>query len=207
MELDPQALVDALSGSSWSYALVLAIVAGDAVLPVFPGETAVIAGAILANAGRLDIPLVVLASIAGAMIGDSVSYGLGRTLGGRAVDRLARGEKARGRVEWSRRQLEERGAWLIVIARFIPGGRTATTLAAGTLHMPWPRFIAADAVGATIWSCYAAALGWFGGATFRESPWKPFLVALVLAALFGAVGEVVRRRLDRRERGSGVTGR
>lgn len=62
-------LVDALSGSSWTCALVLAIAAGDAVLPVLPGETAVLTGAILARGGHLPILLIVLASIAGAMLG------------------------------------------------------------------------------------------------------------------------------------------
>ena len=195
-------VTEALSASPWTYALVLAIVAGDAVLPVFPGETAVLTAAVIAGDGELSIVLVVAAAIAGAMLGDTTSWLLGRTFGERAVGRLAHGGKARDRVAWSRRQLRLRGAWLVVVARFIPGGRTATTLAAGTLGMPLRRFVAADAVGAVLWSLYAAGLGWFGGEAFGQSLWKPLAVALGIGAAVGAIGELLRRRLDRRAAGA-----
>jgi membrane-associated protein len=191
-------LTDALSGSSWTYALVAAIVAGDAVLPLLPGETAVLTGAILAHEGDLAIVLVVFAAAAGALAGDATSFVLGRVFGDRAVRHLARGERARGRVRWSREQLRRRGTGVIIAARFIPGGRTATTLAAGTLEMPWRRFLAADALGASLWSCYAAALGWFGGRAFSDSFWKPLALALTLGAVFGAIAELLRRWHERR---------
>lgn len=191
-------LVDALSGSSWTYAVVLGIVAGDAVLPVLPGETAVLTGAILAREGHLSIVLIVLASMAGAMLGDATSYWVGRVFGERAVRRLARSERARERVQWSQEQIQGRGMWFVAAARFIPGGRTATTLAAGTLEMRWRRFVVADAVGATLWSCYSAGLGWFGGRAFSDSFWKPLALALALGAVLAGAGELVRRALDRR---------
>src|SRR5215217_8747932 len=53
-------------------------------------------------------------------------------------------------------------ATIIVVARFVPGGRTATTFTAGTVRLAWPRFAAADAVGATLWAAYAAGLGYLG---------------------------------------------
>lgn len=199
-------LVDTLSGSPWTYVVVLGIVAGDAVLPIFPGETAVLTAAIIAHRGGLAIELVFAAAMAGAMLGDATSFGLGRAFGRRAVERLARGEKARARVAWSRTQLRRRGSFVVVVARFIPGGRTATTLAAGSLHMPWRRFVAADAVGAGLWSAYAAALGWFGGEAFTHSLWKPLLVAFALGLLIAALGELARRQLERRP-GQGAHGR
>lgn len=190
-------VVDTLSGSPWTYVLILAIVAGDAVLPVLPGETAVLTGAIIAHDGDLSIVLVVVAAFAGALLGDGTSYTLGRTLGCRAIDRVARSDKARSRVTWSRDQLRRRGPWLVAGARFIPGGRTATTLAAGTLGMRLRTFFAGDAVGAALWSAYAAALGWFGGKAFSDSLWKPLAIALAVGALVGGLGELVRRALDR----------
>ena len=189
-------LTGALSGSEWTYALVLAIVAGDAVLPLFPGETAVLTAAIIAHGGGLSIVLVILAAIAGAMLGDATSFALGRSTGHRAVERLARGPRARRSVAWSRARLRARGARLVVIARFIPGGRTATTLAAGTLGMATRRFLAADAVGTTLWALYASAIGWFGGETFSHSLWKPLALALTLGLVFAAVGALLRRHVD-----------
>jgi membrane protein DedA with SNARE-associated domain len=193
-------LADTLSGSPWTYALIAAIVAGDAVLPLLPGETAVLTGAILARDGDLELPLVVVSAAAGAILGDATSYALGRLFGERAVRRLAHGERTRRRVEWSREQLRRRGPSLIVAARFIPGGRTATTLAAGTLQMPWSRFIAADAIGASLWACYATALGWFGGRAFSDSVWKSLVLAIGIGLAVGAIGELVRRARERRSK-------
>jgi membrane protein DedA with SNARE-associated domain len=158
----------------------------------------VLTGAILAHEGDLVIVIVVLAAAAGALLGDMTSFVLGRVFGDRAVRRIARGERARGRVRWSREQLRRRGTGVVIAARFIPGGRTATTLAAGTLEMPWRRFLVADAVGASLWSCYAATLGWFGGRAFSDSFWKPLALALAIGAVFGGIAELVRRRHERR---------
>jgi membrane-associated protein len=49
--------------------------------------------------------------------------------------------------------------WLIVVARFLPGGRTATTFAAGFLDITWRRFIVYDGAAAVLWSIYVAAIG------------------------------------------------
>ena len=63
-----------VSGSPWTYVLLVTIVAGDAVLPVLPGETMVIAAAVLAAQGHLDIVFVVIAAAFGAVLGDNAAY-------------------------------------------------------------------------------------------------------------------------------------
>ena len=72
-------LLAALTGASssaadYGYWAVLLVVAGDGVFPVLPGETAIVAAAVLASDGTLNIFLVILAGAAGAMIGDSTAY-------------------------------------------------------------------------------------------------------------------------------------
>ena len=176
----------------------MAIVAGDAVLPLLPGETALLTGAILARDGDLSIVLVTIAGAVGALVGDLTSWALGRTLGDRAVRRIARGERAQERVAWSRDQIRRHGVPVVIAARFIPGGRTATTLAAGTLGMPLRRFLPADAAGVVLWACYVAALGWFGGEAFKDSLWKPLALALAIGVSVGGVAELARRRASRR---------
>jgi membrane protein DedA with SNARE-associated domain len=56
------------------------------------------------------------------------------------AQRLFKGEKARGRLEWAERAIRRRGPLLVVIGRFIPGGRTASTFAAGTSIELWRRY-------------------------------------------------------------------
>jgi len=187
------ALKDAVGESLWTYPAVIAAVGLDSVLPLAPGEAVVITAGVLAADGELNVVLVLAAATLGSFLGDNFCYLLGASLGRRAERRLIRSEHGRARVAWARRQLEERGAAIIIAARFIPGGRTATTFSSGVLEMPWRRFAAIDAVAASLWAGYVTALGYFGGSTFRDSLWKP-LVAAGLVALFVSAGaELVRR--------------
>lgn len=193
-------LIDAVSGSPWTYLLVLAVVAGDAVLPILPGETIVVTGGVLAADGRLNVLLIWLFGALGAFAGDSLTYWLGRRFGSRAVDRLVRGERGKRTLDRATRTLERRGMVLIAAARFVPGGRTATALTAGSTGYPWPRFAAAAATGAVLWSGYNTGLGRIGGETFKDQPWKGLLLAFGLAAATALVLEGGRWLLARRRR-------
>lgn len=197
-------LLDFVGGSAWAYPAIFAIVAVDAFFPLVPGETSVVTGGILASNGEHSIVLVFLAGMAGAVAGDNFSYFLGQRLGPRAQERLFKGERAERRLEWARRQLKARGAWIIVASRFIPGGRTATTFSTGALRYPWRRFMAADLLGAALWAGFSAGLGWFGGNAFKDSLWKPLAVAGAAAVVVAVAGELYVRATSRRatERGS-----
>jgi membrane-associated protein len=178
--------------SGWAYAIIFALALLDAVIPVVPSETSVITAGVVAAAGDLSLTLVICAAAAGAFAGDNTAYLIGRRFGQRAEDRFFSGEKAQKRLQWAERQLDERGGELIVIARFIPGGRTAVTLSAGTLHYPWRRFAAFDAAASLIWALYAALLGYIGGRAFEHAAWKGLLLALGIAFAVAGVIELVR---------------
>jgi membrane-associated protein len=185
-------LEEAIGGSLWTYPAIVPAVALDSVIPMAPGEAVMITAGVLAADGKLILPLVILSGMAGSLIGDNVSYGLGASLGRRAERRFS-SQRARRRIEWARRQLHERGAVIIIAARFIPGGRTATTFSAGTLEVPWRRFLAIDLVAATLWATYVAMLGYLGGSAFEEDLWRPLLAAGAFAVLVAGVAELVRR--------------
>jgi membrane protein DedA with SNARE-associated domain len=186
-------LKDAVGGQVWTYPAIVAAVALDSVLPLAPGEAMMITAGVLAANGDLILILVILAGFAGGLLGDNASYALGASLGRKAKRRFFSSGRSSQRLEWARRQLQERGGVIIVAARFIPGGRTATTFSAGTLAMPWRRFVAADAIAAALWATYIALLGYFGGATFEEDLWKPLLAAGGVAVLVAMGGELIRR--------------
>jgi membrane-associated protein len=186
-----QSFVDAVSGSPWTYAVIFGVSALDAFFPVVPSEATVITAGVLAGGGDLRIELIIPAAAVGAVCGDNVSYWVGRTLGERIAERVFKGERRR-HLDRAHRMLEERGGYLIVIGRFIPGGRTAVTFAAGSLDWPWRRFIVFDLAAGTIWASYAALLGYFGGKTFEHSPWKGLLVAFAIAALITGGIEAIR---------------
>ncbi|HEX6681031.1 MAG TPA: DedA family protein [Gaiellaceae bacterium] len=185
--------------SGWAYTIVLFLAFLDAFFPVVPSETVVITAGVVASKGDLELIPLIVAAAAGAFLGDNTSYLIGRRFGARIMDRFFRSEKSRSRIDWAERQLAERGGELILIARFIPGGRTAVTLSAGSLEYPWRRFAVFDAVAALTWALYAALLGYFGGRTFEDEAWKGLLLALVIA--FGVAGGIeLVRWLIRRHR-------
>lgn len=189
-----ESLTDLVTSSATAYAVIAGFVALDAVFPVVPGETLITTGAVLAANDELSIVLVILSGVVGGVLGDNVSYLLGAKIGTRIAPRLFSGERGRSQLRWAREQLRARGAVIIVAARFIPGGRTATTFAAGTLAYGRRRFVAVDLVAVALWSCYAAALGWFGGEAFQDSLWKPLLIAVAVASVVALAGEAYRRR-------------
>ncbi|MFL5921987.1 MAG: DedA family protein [Gaiellaceae bacterium] len=191
--------------SGWAYAILFVLAFLDALIPIVPSETSVITAGVVASQGDLSLPLVVAFAAGGAIAGDNTAYFVGWRYGRRINDRFFTSAKARKRIAWAHRQVEERGGELIVVARFIPGGRTAVTLSAGTLGYPWRKFILFDAIAGFVWGLYAASLGYFGGHAFEEAPWKGLLLALGLAfAVTGAI-ELVRWYLKRRRQSATTT--
>ena len=197
--LDFNQIADWVSGAWWSYPLIFSVAMVDAFFPVVPSETVVLIGGNLAASGDLSLPLVILVGAAGAVVGDNISYGIGTFLGEKTVKRWFKGEKAHKTFDWAERTLDERGAYIIIIGRFIPGGRIAVTFSAGYVHsFPWRRFIVYDVVACTLWASYAALLGYFGGKTFENHPWFGLLLALGIALGLGSLVEVVRHWRSRR---------
>ena len=196
-----ESIHDAVSGSDWSYFVVFVIAMLDAFFPVVPSEATAIAAGVVAGTGGLAVELCILAAALGAIAGDNISFGIGHFLGERVERRFFKGETAQRRLDWARRMLDQRGGYLIVVARFIPGGRTATTFTAGFVEtFPWRRFLIFDALAGAIWGSYTVLLGYFGGRTFEEEPWKGLLLAFGIAVAVTAVVEAVRYVRHRRAR-------
>ena len=197
--LDFDQIADWVSGEWWSYLVIFGVALVDAFFPLVPSETVLVIGGSFAASGDLNLALVILAGAAGAILGDNISYGIGALVGERTVKRWFRGEKAHRRLEWAERTLDERGAYIIIIARFIPGGRTAVTFSAGYIPtFPWRRFIVYDIAAGAIWATYAALLGYFGGKTFEDHPFWGVALALGIALTLGLVVEAVRHFRQRR---------
>jgi membrane-associated protein len=192
-----EGLLDLVAASPWAYAAILAVAALDAVFPVVPSEATMISAGVLAGAGDLSIGLVIAAGAGGALVGDNAAYWLGRALGPRFDARFARSTRAAERRAWAQEKLQRRGAALVLAGRFVPGGRTATTVTAGALGMRWPRFLVFSALAGIVWAAFAGLLGYGGGRSFEEQPYVALAAAFAIAAgLFVALE--LARRLHRR---------
>jgi membrane-associated protein len=188
-----------------TYLLVLLLAALDVVLPVLPSESVVILGGVLAWQGRLHVVPLILVAAVGAIAGDHLSYTIGRwTQRGRPQSRRRAGDRRLSKAErlqvWAGRQLDRRGPSLIIVARFIPGGRTASTFMAGRTQYPLRRFSPPVVFAGVLWASFAAMLGYLGGHTFHEQTVLATGLGMLIALVFGALVELI---VGRRERGRG----
>lgn len=184
-------LLDVVMASPWLYAVIIAVVAIDSVLPVMPGETVVItAGAYAVVQSSPEAWWLLLATVAGALIGDLTTHHLGRRAGPFA-QRMRRFQAVDSVFGWAERGLMSRGGMLIVGARFVPGGRTATSLASGMVRYPRGRFVAWALLAASSWAVYNLGIGMLGGLAFRDQPLLGVLLGVGLALLVGLLIERV----------------
>jgi len=188
------------------WAVLLLVMIEDFGVPV-PGETILIAAAIFAGAGRLNVLVVGLVGFIAAIIGDNIGFAIGH-LGGRALalrwgkyvflteERLAKAE-----VFFNRH-----GGKIIVVARFIEGLRQVNGIIAGISGMRWLRFLVFNALGAALWVGTWVSLGYLAGNHINTiyhyitnySYYALIAAAAVVAALI--IRHVLRRRrrTDRR---------
>lgn len=196
-----QAILDAVQQamtSPWIYLALFALAMLDGFFPVVPAEMSVItAGVFAASTGAPDIVPVIVVAALGAFVGDHISYAIGRTTN----NRLRNGRRSGKAIAWAERALAERGGLVLVVARYIPGGRTACTLTMGAVAYPRRSFAFFDAVAASSWAVYSGLIGYLGGAAFEHDPIKGLLFGLGIAVSITVVVEVVRhlRRRDAEE--------
>ncbi|MFB4281263.1 MULTISPECIES: DedA family protein [unclassified Nonomuraea] len=183
-------LVQQAMSSPWLYAAIFALALLDGFFPVVPAETSVITAGVFAASGETNLALVIVVAALGAFAGDHISYLIGKKSGGRLREKKA--------FVWARQALAERGGLVLVVARYIPGGRTATTLTMGAVRYPRRSFTFFDAIAAGSWAVYSGLIGFFGGMAFENDPIKGLLLGLGIALSITAAVEVVRWLRKRR---------
>jgi membrane-associated protein len=180
-------------GSALSYAVAVLVPALDALIPLLPSETVVIALGV-ATAGSADPRIGALVALAafGAFLGDNAAYLIGRRFGPAVERRLLAGERGERRRTWAQRSLDRFGTRIIVACRFVPGGRTAVTLTCGLVGYPRHKFVTATACAGIVWASYAFLLGRLGGKVFESKQWLGLLLALGLALAVSVLVEGAR---------------
>jgi len=136
--------------------------------------------------------------VAGGMAGDRVTYLLGRTAGDRVTSRTL--AVARRKAE---RALLRYGGAAILIGRFLPYGRTATVMTAGSASLPLSRFRLFTALASAAWAAYAIGLGRLGGTVFADSPLLGAGCAAVFGMLLAGGYALIERAATRKRRAAG----
>ncbi|MGI9556367.1 MAG: DedA family protein [Solirubrobacterales bacterium] len=194
-------IADLVSDSPATYISVAAFVTLDAIIPIAPSETLLVAGGILVADGELSLALLMIAAVTGALAGHSVLFVLGARFGPALRRRLFSTTSAEQRVARASETLRER-TWLLIVADFLPAGRTAAMFAAGGLGLAVGRFYAFIVPGAFIWAGFYIALGYAGGSAFETEGLLPFAVSLGAAFAIAGLAEAIQRlrHLARRHR-------
>ena len=159
---------------------------------LMPGTVLVFAIAVLAGSGVLSLGETLLLGYLGGLLGDLLSYGLGR----RYHQNIRSMRGLRDHPEWLTRAelyVDRYGIASLLVGRFIGPLRPMLPLTAGMLDMPFGRFLLVSLVAAAGWSMAYLLPGWTAGAAVRlplpEGFWGE--AGIVLVALLLLVGGVV----------------
>jgi len=188
----------------YGYLAVAALVMlEDFGIPV-PGETVVIAAALFAGAGRLNVVLVGVIATLAAIAGDNIGFAIGH-FGGRALA-LRWGKYVfltAERLDKAEYFFEHHGGKIIVIARFIEGLRQANGIVAGITGMHWKRFVFFNTIGAALWVGVWVSLGYLAGnhitAIYNQiTRYSLYVLIALVVAIVGFVAWRLARRRARR---------
>jgi membrane-associated protein len=170
---------------------------------IFPGEIAILVAGAAAQVGTLSLWSVIPISVAGAIIGDVVGFGIGRRYGERLLkrlpDRLVKPDAVRATNDLLRR----RGPIVVLIGRMTALLRALVPGLAGMSGLGWWRFLPYNMLGGVIWATAVAVLGYLAGASLAVVQDRLGMVSNVVLGVLAAAGVAmwlrshVRRRQSR----------
>jgi membrane protein DedA with SNARE-associated domain len=156
-----------------------------------PGETALVAAAILAERGHYSLVAVIVVAAAAAIAGDNAGYWIGRK-GGRAL--LRRTPIVRGYFERalppSERFFRRHGAKTVFLGRFVAILRVTAAWLAGISHMQWWRFLLWNATGGIVWAALVSVVAYRFGDAAAEAISRYGLVGAAAVLVVGAIAFV-----------------
>lgn len=173
-------------------------------VPVIPGELAMIAGAIYAGAGQLNIVAVGVVSFAAAVIGATIGYAIGRFAGRALVLRYGRYALIREHhLEKAEQTVDKYGGIVVVVARFIVGLRELNGIICGVSGMNPVTFTTYNLLGGAAWVGTWVSVGYFAGGHIEAiyngvTRYALYVIIVAVVLLLGLIAVRLRRRLLRR---------
>jgi membrane-associated protein len=178
----------------WTYLILFAIIfceTGLVVMPYLPGDSLLFVAGALAGTGYLNIELLILTLVLAAVLGDTVNYWIGHSIGMKVLEKkysLIRRDHLVKTEEFFTRY----GGLTIVIARFIPFIRTFAPFLAGVGKMRYRWFLSYNVIGAALWICAFIGAGFFfGSIPIVQENFNYIIYAIILLSLFAVVSIVI----------------
>jgi membrane-associated protein len=190
-----------LAHTPWAYLVMAGILIVDGFFPFVPGETAVVTLSTVAAAGGGDrLWLVLTVAVAATMVGDAISFFVGRRIG---LERWGwmRGPTMTAAFARAGAGLDKRPGAYLIGAKFLPFVRVAVTMTAGASGLTVRRYLPRSFVASVIYTLYHVAVGAAAGFWF---PINPILAALIAIAVVFAIGFALDR-VDRMRRAAVAT--
>jgi hypothetical protein len=158
---------------------------------IFPGETAVIIGGVVASQGRVNIVALCALVVITAILGDSVGYAVGNKFGDRILEHKLVASRRAG-IDWALALLGKRGAIAVFIGRFTAFLRAVMPALAGAARMHYRTFLLANAAGGIVWGIGFTLLGYALGSAYKKAEkyasWASttllILIAIVAVTIF-----------------------
>jgi len=199
-------LLTMMATPAWAYLALFGFLAIDALIPVVPIQAIMITSGALTVYGNLDLPLVILIGALGMFTGDSIAFVLGRSSSDRGTGRFAalrtryapkhddeakEISKTKKAAERFTRGLRRPGPLVLLLCRFVPGGRMAAGFYAGRRSYSVKNFVLYDGAAAIAWGTYGGLVGHVGGTAITQSAWRLFAIAAAAAIVFGTAGWIL----------------
>jgi membrane protein DedA with SNARE-associated domain len=190
----------------WGYLAVAGVIGVESFGVPAPGQTIMVAAAIYAGAGRLNVVAVAAIAFVAAVLGDNIGYWIGVRGGRRIVHRFGKYVLITPeRLERAEKFFARRGNRIVVVARFIDGLRQLNGVIAGITAMPWRTFLIYNAIGAALWVGWWTTVSYVLGThlveiieqVHRYKWWAMAVVAVAVAAYIILHVRHIRRRRAR----------
>ena len=173
--------------------LFLLVMSESSGLPI-PGETSLIAAAVLASQGKLEIALIVPLAAVAAIVGDNIGYTIGRKGGRWLLERPGAFQRQRREVLLIGEPFfEAHGPKAVFFGRFVLGLRVWASWLAGGTRMPWRSFVLWNALGGICWATAIGLIAYFLGNS-AGSAIETFGVYGLVAVLIAIVSALVLHR-------------
>ena len=179
----------------WTYLILFVIIfceTGLVVTPVLPGDSMLFVAGALAGAGVMNIEVLIVSLIIAAVLGDSVNYWIGHTIGMKVLDwkwSIVKKEH----LDETHRYFEKFGGFTIIIARFVPFIRTFAPFLAGVGKMNYRWFFSYNIVGGVLWVCAFSLIGYFfGGLPIVKENFSLLVYAIIGISLLAVASVVIQ---------------
>lgn len=181
----------------WTYLILFLIIfaeTGLVITPFLPGDSLLFAAGAFAARGAMNpYVLFVLLTIA-AIVGDTVNYWIGRTIGPRVYERDYRFLK-RKHLDRTHEFYEKHGGKAVILARFMPIVRTFVPFIAGVGAMNYNKFVFYNVVGAIIWiGLFVFAGYYFGNIPAVKDNFTLVVMVIIFLSILPPIIEVIRAR-------------